>query len=123
MQQLPATVAQAASATLSPAFAQMLEQVPAPLLICVDVPIDPFMTGQARTADDLLGTEVFGQQGFDLADALAVDARTPAGMAAALPVLALGLLRVIALGVAIAPQLPADGIGRTTQGLRNVANR
>ncbi|OLG64908.1 pyrroline-5-carboxylate reductase, partial [Xanthomonas oryzae pv. oryzae] len=57
----------------------MHEQLTTALLIGVDVPIDPFVTGQAGATGDLFGTEVLPQQVLDLADTLSVDAWTPAG--------------------------------------------
>ncbi|OLG55506.1 pyrroline-5-carboxylate reductase, partial [Xanthomonas oryzae pv. oryzae] len=55
----------------------MHEQLTTALLIGVDVPIDPFVTGQAGATGNLFGTEVLPQQVLDLADTLSVDAWTP----------------------------------------------
>lgn len=56
----------------------MHEQLTTALLVGVDVPIDPCVTGQAGAAGNLFGTDVLPQQDLDLADALGVDAWTPA---------------------------------------------
>lgn len=69
----------AAFATATMSFMQVFEQLTALLLIGVDVAIDPFVTGQAGTLGNLLGTQVHGKQGMVLHDAVVIDTRTLAG--------------------------------------------
>nr|WVJ84322.1 hypothetical protein VDP59_021240 [Xanthomonas campestris pv. campestris] len=52
----------------------MREQLTTALLVGVDLPIDPFVTGQAGATGNLFRTEILAQQALDLADALSVDA-------------------------------------------------
>ncbi|OLG48253.1 pyrroline-5-carboxylate reductase [Xanthomonas oryzae pv. oryzae] len=93
----------------------MHEQLTTALLIGVDVPIDPCVTGQAGAAGDLFGTDVLPQQDLDLADTLGVDAWTPAGLRAPMGADALRVIGPILRSVLVAAQLTTDRAGRTSE--------
>lgn len=93
----------------------MREQLATALVVGVDLPIDPFVTGQAGATGNLFRAEVLPQQGLDLADALSVDAWTPAGLRAPMLAYALCVLWQIVPSVLIAAQFAADRAGRALQ--------
>ncbi|AEQ98364.1 pyrroline-5-carboxylate reductase [Xanthomonas oryzae pv. oryzicola] len=93
----------------------MHEQPTIALLVGVDVPIDPCVTGQAGAAGNLFGTDVLPQQNLDLADALGVDAWTPAGLRAPMGADALRVIGPILRSVLVATQFAADRAGRTSE--------
>ncbi|OLH63575.1 pyrroline-5-carboxylate reductase, partial [Xanthomonas oryzae pv. oryzae] len=93
----------------------MHEQLTTALLIGVDVPIDPCVTGQAGATGDLFGTDVLPQQDLDLADTLGVDAWTPAGLRAPMGADALRVIGPILRSVLVAAQLTTDRAGRTSE--------
>ncbi|ABJ89950.1 pyrroline-5-carboxylate reductase [Xanthomonas oryzae pv. oryzae] len=101
----------------------MHEQLTTALLIGVDVPIDPFVTGQAGAAGDLFGTEVLPQQDLDLTDTLSVDAWSPAGLCAPMGADALRVIGLVPRSVLIAAQLTTDRAGRTRQYIGDGAHR
>ncbi|AKO00048.1 pyrroline-5-carboxylate reductase [Xanthomonas oryzae pv. oryzicola] len=101
----------------------MHEQLTTALLIGVDVPIDPFVTGQAGATGNLFGTEVLPQQVLDLADTLSVDAWTPAGLCAPMLADALRVIGPVPRSVLITAQFAADRGGRTLQCIGDGAHR
>ncbi|AOS02552.1 pyrroline-5-carboxylate reductase [Xanthomonas oryzae pv. oryzae] len=101
----------------------MHEQLTTALLIGVDVPIDPFVTGQAGATGDLFGTGVLPQQDLDLADTLSVDAWSPAGLCAPMGADALRVIGLVPRSVLIAAQLTTDRAGRTRQYIGDGAHR
>ncbi|OAG65916.1 pyrroline-5-carboxylate reductase [Xanthomonas floridensis] len=101
----------------------MHEQLTTALLIGADVPIDPFVTGQTGATGNLFGTEVLPQQNFDPADALGVDAWSPAGLRTPMGADALGAIGPILRRVPVAAQLPTDRAGRTRHYIGDGAHR
>ncbi len=82
------------------------------LLVGIDVPIDPFVTGQAGATGNLLWTEILAQQDLDLGHALSVDAWTLACLRAPMLADALRVIWQILPSELVAAQFAADRAGR-----------